>query len=290
MQSDTSQRRPGLLVDSGDPQTQARDGGKSCSTPRALGQSPEATETADPPHGPSLRARVAREGWWTPQALGRKCEAPRTAGRPRRLSDPGPSRLGVLVDPVGLQIRAGVAWGLWSNPRGLWDSPKFPRTAGPPRGPSGTGPSCPGYLVDTVVRLTRARVARDSWSTHQDTGHGPKLPRTAGRPRSLGPKLILPGRVGRQRGTRGTSRSHPGQLVDPKSLWTRGPVAKERWSIPRAINTRAGVPVQLVNTAGPRSQARVPGTAGRPYGASGTVPSLPADEVEIGRASCRERV
>ena len=88
------------------------------------------------PAGPRTKPRVTQDSWSSPQAHGFELESPGTAGRHREPSDPGPSRLGPLVEPMGLRIRAQVTWDSWLTPQALGQGPELPQRAVPPRGPS----------------------------------------------------------------------------------------------------------------------------------------------------------
>ena len=94
------------------------------------------------------------------------------------------------------------------------------RTADRLRRASYLRPSHPGELVDLACIRTRARVARENWSI----------------PRVLGPGRDSSGTAGRNRGPSDPGTSRLGQLVTP-------------WTLPPERG--------LVNTAGPRTRARV---------------------------------
>ena len=137
-----------------------------------------------------------------PRGLGHGPESPLGPGRPRRPSEPGPSRQRHRVELAGPGTRARVARDGWST-----------------LGHLDTIASRQGMLVDTVVLQTRARVTRDIWWTALDMGHGPESPGTAGRP--LRPSDLDPIPLG--------------QLVKTKGPGTKAQVAREGWLTPQAL-------------------------------------------------------
>ena len=75
--------------------------------------------------------RQSRPGYLVdPRGLGSWPESPGRADRPRGLSDPGPSRLEQLVDPVGPWTQARVTRDSWSTPQALGAGPESPGTSG----------------------------------------------------------------------------------------------------------------------------------------------------------------
>jgi len=76
-------------------------------------------------------------------------------------------------------------------------------------------------------------------------------------PRALGPKHECPGITGQHRGPSEPGRSCPGHMVEPVGPWAWARVAQETRSTPRALGHRPEFREQLVDTEGPRTQARV---------------------------------
>ena len=115
------------------------------------------------PLGP--RVPFGRESWSTPRPLGPRTESAATAGRPRGSSDPGPCRLGQLVDHVAAQTRDRVGQDSCSTLRPLGPGTELARTSGRTLGPSDPGQNPPGQLVDPTAVQTRDSVGRISWCT-----------------------------------------------------------------------------------------------------------------------------
>ena len=136
------------------------------------------------------------------------------------------------------------------------------------------GPSHAGELVDPAGSRTRARVARGYWST----------------PRALGLKCESPGISGRLHGSSDLfpsardSWSSP-QVLGHKRKW---PGTADR---PRMTSDpRASGPVLLVESEGPRAQARVSQATGRLHGLSDTSQSPPGLLVNPGGPQTQAQV
>ncbi|XP_020937400.1 collagen alpha-2(V) chain-like, partial [Sus scrofa] len=151
--SDTSQSRPGLLVDPGPSEASVRCPGEQFDTgrpwhspshpgeledPRAIGYGPVAPE-AGRHLGPSDPSAGLPGVLVDPEGLGPGSESHGTPGRRRGHSDPGPKE---LVDTAGPRPEP-------SRPRDVIDTPD-PRAR----------MNSPVPMVDTGVRRKRARVAR----------------------------------------------------------------------------------------------------------------------------------
>ena len=109
---------------------------------------------------------------------------------------------------------------------------------------------------------TRAE-SRDRWSTPWALGARPESPGTAGRPHrtsSTGPGL--PGQLVDRR-PQDLGRSHLGQLVNTAGPRTRARVVRDSWSTPRDL----------------RHGPEAVGNTGQPREASGTIPSCPGQIV-----------
>ena len=123
-------------------------------------------------------------------------------------------------------------------------------TAGRICGPSDQGPSHTRLLVESAGTRTRAPVARDSWSTLW----------------SLGPMHEWPRRNGRACGSSKTGRSHPGELVNTRTL-SHGLSCLGRLVDLTGLRARARDSRDSLST--PQALGRgslSPGTSARPYG------------------------
>lgn len=78
--------------------------------------------------------------------------------------------------------------------------------------------------------------------------------------------------------------------MDRAGLWTRANIARDIWSTPRAVGLECDLRGHLVEPTCPRTQARVPGTAGRPRGPSDSGPSPPGQLVDPAGPRTRARV
>ena len=237
----------------------------------------------------------------TPRALGPERELPGAAVRHRGPSDTGLSHPGQLVDPTGNQSRARVLWHSWSTPWSHYWSASCPGVLVDPAG-YGAGRESSGRAGLPGGPTTRARVALEGWSSTQDLGPGPESPRAAGRHRGprdtglsyLGQRVEPAGlrtraRVARDSRSTLRARGHGPELPE-MACRPRGPSdtslnALESCSIPQALEhgprshetcgracgpseLGASPPGQLVDSAGHRTQARLPGRAGQPRGPS----------------------
>ena len=180
------------------------------------------------------------------------------SGRARGSLDPGPCRLGDLLDTAGPRTRAQAVQYSWSTPQALGHGPESPGTAGLPAGPrtrarftrdiwstlraSELSPSPLGLGVETAGARTRAQVTLDSFWTPQELVHGPWSPGTASRPR----------------GTSDTITCRPGDLVDSAGPWTQARGTRESWSTPRELRMGLSRLGQMVDPAGPGTWVRVP--------------------------------
>ena len=236
--SDLSVSRQGYLDDPLCTQTRSRVAQDNWSTRQVLGPKRKWPGNAGRPVGPRTPPRVTRDCWSSPRAFRHGPEALRTTGQHHPDSGTVPSCRGQMVYPTGPRTRARVALDAWSNPRSVGYTHKLPGTAGPLRGPSGIGSSRPGCLLETTVPPNRVRVAEDHWST---TG-----PRTltgvtwdswstlwALRP---GPESRR--RADRPRGLSEPGTSCPGVLVDTAGPRTRARVSRVCWSTPQDLGPK----------------------------------------------------
>ena len=161
------------------------------------------------------------------------------AGPTRGPSNPGTSRQGQQVGTAGPRTRTQVTQHSWSTPQTLGYEPESPGRAGRCRGPWEPGLICLGQLVDKTSPRTRTQVNQDRWSTPRAFGPRPES-RTDGQPRS--------------HTHAGPSRS--GQRVYPTGRLNRLRVTRESWSTLWVGGPNHKLPGMLVNTAGPRNQAR----------------------------------
>ena len=127
------------------------------------------------------------------------------------------------------------------------------------------GPSRPGQL-DDLRTSARARVAKTSGRPRGTSDTSVSHPGVLWTPRALGPKGVLPRRVGRHHGTSDPGPRRQEQLVEPACPRAWDLVPRDSWSTLRAL--------------GPKRDW--PGTAGRPSGTSGTGPSHPGQVVDRG--------
>ena len=100
----------GQLVDTLRTRTRALVIRDSWSAPRHLGHGAKSPGTSDRPRGSWKTAHYARESRSTLQDFGHGPESTGTADQARGHSDPGPSHLGLLVQPAGPRTQAGVTW------------------------------------------------------------------------------------------------------------------------------------------------------------------------------------
>ena len=204
-----------------------------------------------------------------PRGLGHGPESPLGPGRPRRLSEPGPSRQRHRVELAGPGTRARVTRDCFSTPRALGQKRESPGRVGRHRVPSVQG-RVPWDSCSTPPHLARSRVSRDACrnrgplgmglirpkgrSTPRTLRLGPKSPskwvdtagiRTLARvsrdswsnPRALGPRTEWPVTAGRPRGPSDPRTSRPGHLVDHACPRTQARVARDSWSTTRALGS-----------------------------------------------------
>ena len=159
--SDPGPRQPGELVDTEGLRTPAPAAWNSWSTLRTLGRKREGSGTAGPPFRP-LAPGQSRPGYLVdPRGLGHGPESPLGPGRPRRPSEPGPSRQRHRVLLEGPGTRAQVARDCFSTPRALGQKRESPGSVARHRVPSVQG-RVPWDRCSTPPHLARSRVSRDA--------------------------------------------------------------------------------------------------------------------------------
>ena len=179
---------------------------------------------------------------------------------------------GLLVETVGPLTWTGVARDRWSTPGALGPSTsslgQLFSTAAPSTVQSrpgcwsklwalGHGPESPESLVDHADPPTGCRVSREGGRLHRHSDPGP---------------------------------SHLGQLVDPKCIRTRAPVAQFSWSTPQALGRKRVWP----GRAGPPRRASGPGRSpwdsfmtpwalgpGQDWPGTAGRPRLPGDQAQV---------
>ena len=162
------------------------------------------------------------------------------------------------------------------------------RKAGQPRGHSHPSVSHHGHLVEPTGPGTRAHVAQRA-GCHRgpsgkarvsrtpvrhrgpsdqgrsrpgqlipqwDIGHRPELPGIAGRPRDFRPEPESCGRVDQHRGPSSTRPSRPIQVVDSAGPRTWARVPRDRWSIAGSVGQKCESSGTAVRHPGPRAWSR----------------------------------